>query len=245
MKNIYTLIAGFGIGILMGLSKSPILVQILVPVLTLFVSLISVLSGQSGQTKSEEVGTTILGLKNVNILPIMAMIVGLVFGAFIGLICRNYDITNPSAWSKKTKFDLSIDSLNMDIKLLSLNQQKIVLEKQNKYLVLQEIKANTESSLTFSELTSIKKISEDQNNKINIPDKRESKESQSVLFGEKGMSIEQACKLIPKICDLSPAELVAACLRIDDYDIKTILRSSKIDTDSLKFKISETCNCNH
>lgn len=244
MRNIYTLITGFGIGILMGLSKSPILAQILVPVLTLFVSLISILSGQSGQTKPDEQGS-ILGFKNVNILPITALVIGLVLGSLNGLIFQNSDITNPTTWHKKDKYDIAIDSLNMDIKLLSLKQEKIVLEKQNNFLVSQEVKANSESNLIFSELTNIRNDIAMQNNKTIVPDKQDAKESQTLLFGANGMSIRQACKLIPTICDLPPAELVAACIRIDDYDIIEILRGPKINTDSLKSKINKICKCDH
>ncbi|MCW5922910.1 MAG: hypothetical protein KIS77_11235 [Saprospiraceae bacterium] len=245
-KNIYTAITGIGIGILMGLSKSPILAQILVPILTVMVSLISILSGQTTPTKSEE-ASTILGLKNINILPVMSLVIGLVFGAYFGLLARNYDITNPSTWAKRTKSDNEIDSLTFDIKLLSLRQSKLILEKQNNYLLNQEIKPNSDG-LTYSDLTNLLKSFEEQNKKIekfalNTDDKSKDLEEKSILHGVKGASAESVCK-IKKFCRLDGVDLIFACQYIDNAEIREIINSSTINIDSLKSKMHRICKCN-
>ncbi|MDX2278079.1 MAG: sulfite exporter TauE/SafE family protein [Saprospiraceae bacterium] len=92
MKNYVGLFfTGVGIGIFLGLSDSPILLQILVPILTVIAGLLSILSGQ--KTNENSSGSGNLLDKNISPFPIMWLIIGMVAGAFTGLLAKNYDVT--------------------------------------------------------------------------------------------------------------------------------------------------------
>ncbi len=81
------------VGIFLGLSESPILLQILIPLLTVIVGLLSILTGQKSDEKPTTNETTFLGNKNISPFPIMWVVLGMVAGSFMGLLAKNYDIT--------------------------------------------------------------------------------------------------------------------------------------------------------
>ena len=213
-------------------------------------SLVSILTGQTIQAKSGET-SNILGLKNISVLPIMLLISGIVLGAYFGLLSKNFDITNQGKLFGNTvsyKGDPAIDSLIVKIKLLTLRQEVLILEKQNEYLLHQRI-VPTSEILSFNDFTNLKKELGEQNNTIDIFTKKNidtkinspEKEVKSVTVLH-ATTMEDLCK-ISYICRLTGADLVAACKNIADYDIKSIVKSPIINTDSLKFKINQICNC--
>lgn len=94
MKNgIGLFFTGIGIGIFLGLSESPILLQILIPLLTIIVGLLSILTGQKSEEKSNTNEGNLLVNKNISPFPIMWVVLGMVAGSFLGLLAKNYDIT--------------------------------------------------------------------------------------------------------------------------------------------------------
>ncbi len=102
MKNNRALFfTGIGIGIFMGLSKSEILLQILVPLLTIIVGLLAILTGQKNYEKSDENETQIEKLKNINIYPVMWMILGMVAGSALGIPARTHQIFTPKHLKQK------------------------------------------------------------------------------------------------------------------------------------------------
>jgi len=86
------LITGVGIGFFLGLSESPLLSQILVPILTVIAGLLSILTGQKNIDGSGEMGTKSVFNKRISPLPIMWIIIGMVVGSSVGLLAKNYDI---------------------------------------------------------------------------------------------------------------------------------------------------------
>lgn len=92
-NNTAIFLTGIGIGIFLGLSESPILLQILVPLLTVIIGLLSVLTGQKSDDKTSGNESNLLLNKNISPFPIMWMVMGMVIGSFIGLLAKNYDIT--------------------------------------------------------------------------------------------------------------------------------------------------------
>lgn len=95
-NNVALYFTGLGLGVFLGLSKSPILLQVLVPMLTIVVGLLAILTGQKNEsTENEPDNTTLLRIKNINVFPIMWMILGMVSGSIPGMLARNYDIFSP------------------------------------------------------------------------------------------------------------------------------------------------------
>lgn len=111
MKNsIGLFFTGVGIGIFLGLSESPILLQILIPLLTIIVGLLSILTGQKNEEKPNQSEGNLLVNKNISPFPIMWVVLGMVVGSFLGLLAKNYDITGrgvmfgqPTTYSPDTK----------------------------------------------------------------------------------------------------------------------------------------------
>jgi len=92
-NNIAIFFTGIGIGIFLGLSESSILLQILVPLLTVIAGLLSILTGQKSNDNTSTNGSNLLINKNISPFPIMWMVIGMVIGSFTGLLAKNYDIT--------------------------------------------------------------------------------------------------------------------------------------------------------
>jgi len=92
-NNIGLFFTGVGIGIFLGLSESPILLQILIPLFTITVGLLSILTGQKSDEKSNTDKENLLINKNISPFPIMWVVLGMVLGAYLGLLAKNYDIT--------------------------------------------------------------------------------------------------------------------------------------------------------
>jgi len=95
-NNIALFFTGFGIGVFLGLSKSPILLQILVPILTIVVGLLAILTGQENGSGYDKKDTSFSKMKNINAFPIMWMILGMVSGSVPGMLARNYNILSPN-----------------------------------------------------------------------------------------------------------------------------------------------------
>jgi hypothetical protein len=110
MKNYIALFfTGIGIGIFLGLSKSPILLQILVPLLTIIVGLLAILTGQKGFEKPEKEGKeySLLKLSNINVFPIMWMVLGMVAGSALGILAREYQVLSPNSTTMSEQIEVS------------------------------------------------------------------------------------------------------------------------------------------
>lgn len=95
-NNLATLIIGISVGVLLGLSETEILEKVLLPVFTLIVGILSILAGYrktDGATESRDDIKKLI--TQINLLPVMFLIVGMVGGAFIGLYAKNHDVTSP------------------------------------------------------------------------------------------------------------------------------------------------------
>lgn len=93
-KNLVGLFfTGVCIGIFLGLSKTPVLLQILVPLFTIIVSLLAIFTGKSNYESKNEV---LKSIKNVSVFPIMWLLIGMVIGSCLGLLMKNYDVLAPS-----------------------------------------------------------------------------------------------------------------------------------------------------
>lgn len=113
-NNIALFFTGCGIGVFLGLSKSPILLQILVPILTIVVGLLAILTGQKGGSEENKEETNLSIMKNINVFPIMWMILGMVSGSIPGMLARNYDILSPKQVQIEKSGELEAEKLEVD-----------------------------------------------------------------------------------------------------------------------------------
>lgn len=235
-NNIGLFVTGIGIGIFLGLSDSPILLQVLVPFLTILSGLLSIFTGQKNQEPAEAKEGELNKFRNLSSIPMMLVVVGMVFGSFLGMLARNYDICSP-AWLADSKKDPQVNVVVVpfekgDTSILN-NRQIIELINQAKN------KSNIEKGKDLDIKGNPPKEEPQKiraNNSQSIPPKTNN--SQTVLHE----SQEELCSK-PNICILRGAELVSACRYVEHSDIKRIVRSPMINTDSLKFKINQICNC--
>lgn len=100
---IYTLFSGIGLGIILGLSVSPVLYIVVSSIIALVVSVVSGLAGlvvepeNKISTKDDEVDNgKRKGVIKVNPLPMTTMIMGLVLGTFVGIYIRSNDLLGAS-----------------------------------------------------------------------------------------------------------------------------------------------------
>lgn len=115
MKNsIGLFFTGIGIGVFLGLSESPILLQILIPLLTIIVGLLSILTGQKTEEKSNSNEGNLLLNKNISPFPIMWVVLGMVAGSFLGLLAKNYDITGRGVMFGQPTSNNSTDTILVD-----------------------------------------------------------------------------------------------------------------------------------
>ena len=245
-SNIYILITGVGIGVLMGLSESPVLVQILVPVLTVVASLISILTGQTNQAKTGE-GGAFLGLKNISVSPIMSLIIGLVLGTFLGLFSKNFDITNRGKLfgnEVTSKSELALDSLIVKIRLLSLKQEILILEKQNEYLLSKGIETDSKG-LSFDDLENIKKVMKEQNKLIEQLTKNGDISTRTSIRNFQNSGIGGASHICYslKLCQKNGLELTKILKDNSNEEIQIILNKYQNSPDSINHQIKKYCNC--
>ncbi len=104
---------GLGIGIFLGLSESSILLQILIPFLTIIVGLLSILTGQKNDDKSNTNDSSLLTNKNISPFPIMWVVLGMVAGSFLGLLAKNYDITGRGEIFGQTTYSKELSSTKL------------------------------------------------------------------------------------------------------------------------------------
>lgn len=230
-NNIGLFVTGTGIGIFLGLSDSPILLQVLVPFLTLLSGLLSIFSGQRNHENPETKESELAKFKNLSSIPMMLVVVGMVVGSFLGMFARNYDVCSPSWLSNQDK--------ESEIKIVVVpigGRDSLLLDKQQIAEITNQIRGNHLSSTNKNETPQKKEVKGNSNKTEDGSHKTNS--SQTVLHE----SQEELCNK-PNICIYRGAELVSACRYVEHDEIKRIVRSKIINTDSLKLKINEICKC--
>ena len=238
MKNsIAIFFTGIGIGILLGLSDSPVLLQVLVPLLAIIVGLLSIFTGQKNYEASEGKESNLSRIQNVSALPIMLMVIGMVSGAFLGMLARNYDICSPP-WVSNPEKGNPINVIVLNQETSDSSKTAGMNDAQAAELIhLLKNSSNNEVRKAFG-LGNANKLKEN----VRTADESKTtadnpKRSGTVMHGTQS----ELCN--SKICKLSGAALVAELCYSDHVEIKRIINSPIINTDSLKSKVNQICKC--
>lgn len=234
MKNYIGLFfTGFGIGIFLGLSESPILLQVLIPLLTVIVGLLSILTGQKDEVKPNESEPKLLNTKNISTFPIMWMVLGMVAGAFGGLYAKNHDITGTGVL-----FGNKVSSQS--------NQIENSLESKTDAENLPENKVDLQTPKPDIETASLEKENSLEDKNARSPSKKQGqifpktevrKSSTFLRDNEK-----DRCNSLD-LCNKNGPELVYLASKFKNKNIIRLLKGPSINLDSLKSKIIELCNC--
>jgi hypothetical protein len=99
------IVIGIGIGWLIGLSVSPVLNIILTGLITILASILTIISGISKSNAAAEdtvKDTNLVTSKiiNVNLFPLMWLVIGIVSGSVSGIYTRNHDLIKMNEYSK-------------------------------------------------------------------------------------------------------------------------------------------------
>lgn len=240
MKNsIGLFLTGLGIGIFLGLSESPILLQVLIPLLTIIAGLLSILTGQQNNEKSNANEVGLLNNKNISPFPIMWVVLGMVTGSFLGLFAKNYDITSQGKLfgnKVNSKNERAVDSLSFVIECLQLEMEIKILEKENEYI--SQAKIDT-SKIGLNELIKIKESIKLQKKPLQDSKDNNNNESNSGLRDSK----DNPC-FVKDLCYKSGEKLAEIFKYESNNDFREILKKYKNSPDSIKIKIANLCNCN-
>lgn len=238
MKNSLALFfTGTGIGILLGLSDSPVLLQVLVPLLAIIVGLLSIFTGQKNYEASEGKESNLTRIQNVSAVPIMLMVIGMVSGAFLGMLARNYDICSPP-WVSNPEKEKPINVILLNQETSDSTKTADLSDAQVGELIhLLKNSSNNEIRKAFD----LEKVDKPKGNTKTLDDSKtpadKPKSHGTVVHGTQG----ELCN--PKICKLNGAALVAELCYSTHPDISRIVNSHIINVDSLKSKINQICKC--
>ncbi|MBR9921756.1 MAG: hypothetical protein GYB31_13030 [Bacteroidetes bacterium] len=101
MKNTLAIfVSGVCIGVMLGLSRSETLSSVLVPIISVLMSLVSIVAGVKLLEKDIEAKK--IPIVKISAVPVMFLLIGIIAGIFPGNLLRNYNVLSPNSSPLKT-----------------------------------------------------------------------------------------------------------------------------------------------